>query len=79
MDDLVKMVAEKAGISETQAKLAVKTVFEMVDDKIPAPIAAQLRKSLGIDTGGMLGGVAGDVMSGNFGGLADAAKGMFGK
>ena len=77
MQDLIQSVAEKAGISETQAKMAVGAVVDRFDDKLPGPVAAQVKKALGIDTAGMLEGVAGDVM-GNAGGMADKAKEMLG-
>ncbi len=78
MDDLIGTIAEKAGISETQAKMAASAVFDHIDDKLPAPIAAQIKKQLGLDAGGMLGSVMGDAASGELGGVADAAKGMLG-
>ena len=78
MDDLIATIAEKAGISETQAKMAAGAIFDRIDDKLPAPIAAQVKKSLGLDTEGMLGSVMGDVKEGGLGGLADAAKGLLG-
>ena len=81
MQDIIGTVAEKAGISETQAKMAVAAVVERFDDKLPGPIAAQVKKALGIDTEGMLGGVAGDLMGGaseGASGIADMAKGILG-
>jgi uncharacterized protein (DUF2267 family) len=42
MDELVKMVADKAGISESQAKKAVATVIEFMNDKLPPPIGGKL-------------------------------------
>jgi hypothetical protein len=42
MDELVKMVAEKAGISESQAKKAVATVIDFMNDKLPPPIGGRL-------------------------------------
>lgn len=79
MEDLIGTIAEKAGISETQAKMALNVVLDQIDDKLPAPVVAQIKKQLGLDTGGMLGAVMGDAAEGNLGGLADAAKGLFGK
>ena len=78
MDDLIGTIAEKAGISETQAKMAAGAIFDRIDDKLPAPVAAQVKKSLGLDAGGMLGSVVGDVKEGKAGGLLDSAKGMLG-
>ena len=40
MDELVKLVTEKAGISESQAKKAVATVIDFLNDRLPAPIGA---------------------------------------
>ncbi len=76
MDDLIGSIAEKAGISETQAKMAAGAIFDRVDDKLPAPIAAQVKKALGLDAGGMLGSVVGDVANGEGGGMLDAVKGQ---
>ena len=46
MDELVKMVSEKTGISEEQAQQAVKTVVGYLKDKLPKPIAGQIDKAL---------------------------------
>lgn len=35
MDQIVKLVTEKTGISETQAKMAVETVTNFLKDKLP--------------------------------------------
>ena len=35
MDELIKMVSEKAGISADQAKTAVTSVFEFLKGKLP--------------------------------------------
>ncbi len=62
MDELVKLVAKKTGISNEQAKTAVDTVIGFLKQKLPAPIAAQID---GVLAGGMpdlskgLGGVLG--------------------
>ncbi len=42
MDELVDMVAEKAGISKTQARKAVNTVVDFLNDKLPPPIGGNL-------------------------------------
>lgn len=42
MDELVKQVAAKTGISEDQARTAVSTVMGFLKDRLPAPIAGQL-------------------------------------
>ena len=42
MDELVKLVSQKTGISEQQAKAAVETVLNFLKQKLPAPIAGQI-------------------------------------
>ncbi len=42
MDELIKLVSEKANISEEQAKTAVDTVIGFLKQKLPAPLAGQL-------------------------------------
>jgi hypothetical protein len=63
MDELIKMVSSKVGISEAQAKEAVETVLGFLKEKLPAPVAGQ------IDA----------VLEGDLGGLADMVGGLFGK
>lgn len=65
MDELVKLVVEKTGIPEAQAKIAVQTVIGFLKEKLPAPLAGQLDALLSGKTqatdvikglGGLLGG-----------------------
>jgi hypothetical protein len=42
MDELVKLVAQKTGLSQDQAKVAVETVVGFLKQKLPAPIASQI-------------------------------------
>lgn len=65
MDELVKLVAKKTGITEAQAKQAVELVLNFVKSKLPAPIAAQID--------GLLGG------GGSLGDVAQGLGGLFGK
>ena len=60
MDELVKLVTQKTGISEDQAKAAVQTVIDFLKQKLPAPIAGQLD--------GLLSGGGTDIAKG-IGGL----------
>lgn len=60
MDDLIRMVSERAGISPDQAKLAVNVMMEFVKGKMPL-IGDQLK---GLLTGGGDGGnPLGEVMN----------------
>lgn len=42
MDQLVKMVQDRANIDESQARTAVDTVVGFLKDRLPDPIAAQI-------------------------------------
>ena len=42
MDELVKLVAEKTGIPEDKARVAVRTVVGYMKEHLPAPIASQI-------------------------------------
>ncbi len=42
MDELVKLVTQKTGLSEAQARQAVDTVIGYLKDKLPAPVASQI-------------------------------------
>jgi hypothetical protein len=68
MDQIVKLVAQKTGLSEEKAKIAVETVIGFLKDKLPAPIAGQIDSVLGGE-----GGAPG------LGGLAQGLGGMLGK
>jgi uncharacterized protein (DUF2267 family) len=66
MDELVKMVSERAGISEDQAQQAVETVMGFLQEKLPKPIASQVESLLSDgempdvgDLGKTLGGILG--------------------
>ena len=68
MNSIVQMVAEKAGIGEMQAQIAVSVISGVLKDKLPAPLAGQLDSILG-------GGSSND---GDSGGLMEQASGMLG-
>lgn len=88
MDDLIGSVAEKAGIDEMKAKLAVLAVMEKLDGVLPGPIAAQVKGALGVDGEGMMDGAMGslggllgggdDGGEDGGGGIGDMAKGLLG-
>ena len=71
MDDLIKQITDKVGISADQAKGAIQTVMGFIGDKLPGPIAGQVNKLLGGDEGGGDG-------NGDDDGLMDKAKGALG-
>ena len=62
MDELVKLVVDKVGISEAQAKQAVEVVVGFLKDSLPEPIAGQIEAAISGDLSGlgdMLGGLGG--------------------
>ncbi len=61
MDELVKLVSQKTGLSEAQAKVAVDTVVGYLKQKLPAPVAGQID---GILSGAGGGGALGDQIKG---------------
>ncbi len=67
MDELVKLVSKKTGLSEEMSKTAVETVLKYLKQKLPAPIAGQLDAVLS-------GGGVADV-----GDLAKGLGGLLGK
>ncbi len=68
MESIIKMVSEKAGINEIQAKSAIEGIVSYLKDKMPGGIGTQVESFI---KGG--GGAAGDMA----GGLKDKLGGMF--
>ena len=66
MDELIKQVVAKTGISESQARTAVETVVGFLKERLPAPVAGHVDGALGGAAGaaGGLAGKAGDVLGG---------------
>jgi hypothetical protein len=68
MDELVKAISERTGLSETQSRQAAETAVSFLKERLPEPIASQLDNYLGGEgmagkadslmkgLGGMLGG-----------------------
>ena len=63
MEELIKQVAAKAGISEAQARDAVNTVLGFLKDRLPEPLAGQLNNVVagGAGVAGTLDDIAGRV------------------
>ena len=70
MENLIKMVAEKTGISEEKATTAIQTVVSFLKDKMPGGIGSQLESFIKGGAGSM-----GD----RAGGIKDKIGDMFGK
>ena len=79
MEELIRQVAERTGISEAQAQTAVTTVLGFLKDRLPEPLAGHLDSFLGGGAGGGadlggLGGAAGRVLGGLGGMLGGGDK-----
>ncbi len=62
MDELVRIVAQKTGLSEEQARLAAEAVLAFLKERLPEPLAAQVTALLqgqGPDVGDLLNGLGG--------------------
>ncbi|HEX8339185.1 MAG TPA: hypothetical protein VF621_20860 [Pyrinomonadaceae bacterium] len=79
MEELIRQVTERTGISEAQAQTAVITVLGFLKGRLPEPIAGQLDGFLGGGVSGAegglggLGGAAGSVLGG-LGGMLGGNK-----
>jgi hypothetical protein len=71
MEELVKLVSSKVGISEGQARTAVETVVGFLKAKLPGPLAAHVDSALGAAGAGL--------QNVDLAGLASGLGGMFGK
>ena len=60
MEELIKMVTQKVGISESQAKSAIDTVVGFLKDKMPGGIGSQVESFV---KGGSAGNVADSITS----------------
>lgn len=69
MDNIIKMVSEKTGITEAQAKVAVDTIVSILKEKMPAGIGTQVEVFVKGGAGSM-----DDMASG----LKDKIGGVFG-
>jgi len=58
MEELIKTVTQKVGISETQAKSAIETVVSFLKDKMPGGIGNQVEAFV---KGGSIGNVADSI------------------
>ncbi|MCB1967756.1 MAG: hypothetical protein KDI64_17440 [Candidatus Accumulibacter sp.] len=59
MNELIQLVAQRAGISPVQAKLAVSAMLAYLTARLPSPVVGRIREQLGValcpseaDTGG---------------------------
>jgi hypothetical protein len=75
MEELIRQVTERTGISEEQARTAVQTVLGYLQNNLPAGISQQLGGLLGGGgTGGGIAGGVGDIVGGLGGVLGGGGK-----
>ena len=74
MEELIKQVVERTGISEEQARTAVQTVLGHLQNNLPAGISQQLGGLLGGGAGGGTAGGVGDILGGLGGLLGGGGK-----
>jgi len=63
MDELVKRVTERTGLSEDKARTAIDTVVGFLKERLPAPIAGHVDTALNA-AGGTMVDKAGDLIGG---------------
>ena len=69
MDELVRLVSQKTGLSEEMSRQAVEVVLDYLKQKLPAPIAGQLDNVVAGSSEGLdLGDIASKGLGGLFGG-----------
>ncbi|HEY0006105.1 MAG TPA: hypothetical protein VGB17_15100 [Pyrinomonadaceae bacterium] len=76
MDELIKRVSEKTGLSDEKARDAVNTVMGFLKERLPGPIAGQVDNVLN-SAGGTIANVGGTVMD-RAGDMVGGLGSMFG-
>jgi hypothetical protein len=67
MENLIKRVSEKAGITESQARSAVNTVVSFLKDKMPAGVGSQVEIFLKAGSAGKVVGSIKETVGGVLG------------
>ena len=70
MEELIRQVRERTGISEEQARTAVQTVMGYLQNNLPAGVSQQVS--------GLLGGAGGAGIADRAGDIVGGLGGMFG-
>jgi ribosomal protein L7/L12 len=63
LEELIKRVSERTGLSEDKAKTAIDTVVGFLKERLPAPITGQVDNVL-TQAGGTIVDKAGDLIGG---------------
>ncbi len=82
MNELIKLVVARTGISEAMAKMAIEVILGFFKDKLPKPLADQLFAMLGLGSSSSTDkagrGSAADGKSDDGIGVDDVLKGLGG-
>lgn len=73
MEEIIKMVVAKTGMSESMAKMAVEIVVTQLKKRLPEGVGSQLDSFLGDDKSGKSGNPLGGLMD-NLGGMLGKKK-----
>ncbi|MCA1557206.1 MAG: DUF2267 domain-containing protein [Acidobacteria bacterium] len=76
MDELIKQVTERSGISESQARTAVETVVGFLKERLPSPIAGHVDSVINSQAGNVGSGI--DAVKDQAGDMLGGIGGMFG-
>ncbi len=55
MDEMAKMVSQRTGLSEDQSRKAAQAVMDYIMNRVPTPIANQVRDA--VNSGKSMGGL----------------------
>ena len=77
MDELIKQVSERSGISESQARTAVETVLGFIKERLPESVAGHVDGALNSSAGAIGTGI--DTVADQAGNVLGSLGGMFGK
>ncbi|HMO58881.1 MAG TPA: DUF2267 domain-containing protein [Roseiflexaceae bacterium] len=72
MEQLVKLVMERTGLAEAQAREAVKVVVGFIKERLPEPIQAQFDTLLDTPIAGNVAEQALNTLGGLFGGKKES-------
>ena len=61
MDEIVRTVSQKTGLSEEMAKVAVETVLDYLKSRLPEPIAGPIDSVVRGEGGGGMAGMVGGL------------------
>ena len=81
MDDVIKMISEKTGVSEEVVGKVIEALLPLLKDKLPAPFDSQIEGILSgeVDAENLMSGLTGGGKSGGLGSMLGSLLGGRGK